>query len=160
NLRYAMILGCVLVALILVAFLFEWRTAVISLTAIPLSIVSAIVVLNLLGGTINTMVLAGLAIAIGEVVDDAIIDVENVVRRLLPVGLKRPVLAVGTLALLFVAAAWLYPQLKEEYLPRFQESDFLMHWVAKPGTGIDVMRRDIVTVSREMRQEKAVAEFG
>jgi CzcA family heavy metal efflux pump len=82
NLRFAMILGAVLVTLILIAFLFEWRTAVISLTAIPLSIVSALVVMYYMGVTINTMVLAGLAIAIGEVVDDAIIDVENIMRRL------------------------------------------------------------------------------
>ena len=82
NLRFAMILGCILVTLILIAFLFEWRTAVISLTAIPLSIVSAIIILVQMNITINTMVLAGLAIAVGEVVDDAIIDVENIVRRL------------------------------------------------------------------------------
>src|ERR1051325_1098332 len=82
NLRVAMIIGCILVSLILIAFLFEWRTAVISLTAIPLSIISAVIVLTNLGITINTMVLAGLAIAVGEVVDDAIIDVENIVRRL------------------------------------------------------------------------------
>src|SRR5205823_4395426 len=82
NLRFAMIVGCVLVTLILIAFLFEWRTAVISLTAIPLSLVGAVLILNRLGGTLNTMVLAGLAIAVGEVVDDAIIDVENIVRRL------------------------------------------------------------------------------
>src|SRR5204863_71638 len=82
NLRFAMILGCILVSLILIAFLFEWRTAVISLTAIPLSIVSAVIILMQMGITINTMVLAGLAIAVGEVVDDAIIDVENIVRRL------------------------------------------------------------------------------
>src|SRR5262249_5691685 len=80
TLRVAMTVGCVLVALILLAFLFEWRTAVISLTAIPLSLVAGVVLLRWLGGSINTMVLAGLAIAIGEVVDDAIIDVENIVR--------------------------------------------------------------------------------
>ena len=77
-----MLIGCVLVVLILIAFLFEWRTALISLTAIPLSIISAVLLLNRLGGTLNTMVLAGLAIAVGEVVDDAIIDVENIMRRL------------------------------------------------------------------------------
>ncbi|HMC63905.1 MAG TPA: efflux RND transporter permease subunit, partial [Gemmataceae bacterium] len=82
NLRVAMLIGCVLVALILIAFLFEWRTAVISLTAIPLSIVGALLVLNRMGATLNTMILAGLAIAVGEVVDDAIIDVENIMRRL------------------------------------------------------------------------------
>src|SRR5262249_55640494 len=78
NLRVAMLIGCLRVALILIAFLFEWRTAVISLTAIPLSIVAALLVLNRLGATLNTMILAGLAIAVGEVVDDAIIDVENI----------------------------------------------------------------------------------
>src|SRR5205823_920554 len=82
NLKIAVLIGCVLVTLILIAFLFEWRTAVISLTAIPLSLVGAVLILNRLGGTLNTMVLAGLAIAVGEVVDDAIIDVENIVRRL------------------------------------------------------------------------------
>ena len=69
-------------SLILVAFLFEWRTAFISLIAIPLSLVAALLVLDLRGATINTMVLAGLVVAIGVVVDDAIIDVENIVRRL------------------------------------------------------------------------------
>ena len=75
-------LGCLLVALILVAFLFEWRTALISLLAIPLSLLAAVLVLHYRGGTLNTMVLAGLVIALGEVVDDAIIDVENMLRRL------------------------------------------------------------------------------
>jgi CzcA family heavy metal efflux pump len=281
NLRTAMLIGCALVAAIVVAFLFEWRTAVISLTAIPLSIIGAVSVLTELGGTLNTMVLAGLAIAVGEVVDDAIIDVENITRRLrlnrllpnpsastasessltladtrrpaflvvldaslevrsavvfatfivgfvclpiffmggvagaffrplalayllavlaslvvaltvtpalalillpgdrsisresplaravrwvyrriLPVGLNHPSLPLGGLVLLGVAAVVLYPRLKTEYLPRFQEMDFLMHWVAKPGTGIDVLREDIKTVSREMRKESPVKEFG
>ena len=68
--------------LIIVAFLFEWRTAFISLIAIPLSLVAAVLVLDAAGATINVMVLAGLVVAIGVVVDDAIIDVENIVRRL------------------------------------------------------------------------------
>ncbi len=265
NLQFAMIVGCILVALILIAFLFEWRTAVISLTAIPLSIVAALLVLSRLGMTINTMVLAGLAIAVGEVVDDAIIDVENIVRRLqenrklgnprsafrvvldaslevrsavvyasfivvfvclpifflggvagsffqplalayifaimaslvvalvvtpalcyillpgaidkhrtaplvvairavysrvLPTFLRRPVIVFGALVALFAAAAWLYPHLKEAYLPQFQENDFLMHWVAKPGTNIDVLREDIIKVSKEMRTTTKVKEFG
>ncbi len=265
NLQHAMLLGCLLVSLIVIAFLFEWRTAVISLTAIPLSIVGAIVVLQRLGGTVNTMVLAGLAIAIGEVVDDAIIDVENIVRRLrenahaaqprsafqvvlaasievrsavvyasfivvfvclpiffmegvagaffrplatayilavltslvvaltvtpalslmllpqaaarhgepplarfvrgvyaqlLPLGLGRPLLTFALLFGLLGGTVFLYPRLKEEYLPRFLETDFLMHWIAKPGTSIDYMRRDIETVSKEMRKETAVKEFG
>jgi CzcA family heavy metal efflux pump len=265
NLRTAILIGCGLVAAIVLAFLFELRTAVISLTAIPLSIIGAVAVLTELGGTLNTMVLAGLAIAVGEVVDDAIIDVENIVRRLrlnaqlehprpaflvvldaslevrsavvfasfivgfvclpilfmggvagaffrplaiayilavltslvvaltvtpalalillpgnvtrhrdsplarltrwlyrgvLAVGLKVPFLPLGLLVGLAAAAVVLYPRLKTEYLPRFQETDFLMHWVAKPGIGLDVLREDIKTVSREMRQEAPVAELG
>ena len=265
NLRTAMIIGSILVALILLAFLFEWRTAAISLTAIPLSLISAVLVMIQFGMTINTMVLAGLAIAIGEVVDDAIIDVENIVRRLqqnrhegnprsafavildaslevrsavvyasfivvfvclpifflggvagsffrplaiayilavmaslivalmvtpalcylllpkaiakdepaplvrwvrsfyqrlLPPILNRPFAVLGTLVILLGIAVGIYPRLKEEYLPHFQETDFVMHWVAKPGTSIDVLRQDIITISKEMRSEKAVAEFG
>ena len=82
NLRIAMLLGIALVALIIIAFLFEWRTAFISLIAIPLSLVAAVLILDAAGATVNVMVLAGLVVAIGVVVDDAIIDVENVVRRL------------------------------------------------------------------------------
>ena len=82
NLADAMWVGCVLVVVILVLFLYDWRTAVISLLAIPLSLIAATLVIIYMGATINTMVLAGLVIAMGEVVDDAIIDVENIVRRL------------------------------------------------------------------------------
>jgi len=262
NLRVAVLIGCGLVAAIVVAFLWEWRTAAISLTAIPLSLLGAVFVLERLGGTLNTMVLAGLAIAVGEVVDDAIIDVENIVRRLrqnpagksafqvildasievrsavvfasavvvfvcLPIfflggvagaffrplaiayilavavslvialtltpalaylllpghlgsergspiarlarWIYRPVLTpalyfpkvtlVG-LGLLLVAAVVAVPLLREEYLPQFQENDFLMHWVSKPGTSIDFMRENIVSVSRDMRRDSPVAEFG
>jgi CzcA family heavy metal efflux pump len=82
NLTLALIIGVLLVVLILAAFLFEWRTAFISLIAIPLSLVAALMVLILRDTSINVMVLAGLVVAIGVVVDDAIIDVENIVRRL------------------------------------------------------------------------------
>ena len=82
NLTLALLTGCALVVLVLVAFLFEWRTAVISVVSIPLSLMAAGLVLSLRGATINTMVLAGLVIAVGVVVDDAIIDIENVWRRL------------------------------------------------------------------------------
>ena len=82
NLSLALALGCLLVVAVLLAFLFEWRTAVISLIAIPLSILAAGLVLHARGITINTMILAGLVISVGVVVDDAIIDVENIVRRL------------------------------------------------------------------------------
>jgi CzcA family heavy metal efflux pump len=82
NLTRALLLGILLVVVIITGFLFEWRTALISLMAIPLSLVAALVVLNLQDVTINVMVLAGLVVAIGVVVDDAIIDVENILRRL------------------------------------------------------------------------------
>src|SRR5919112_5843810 len=82
NLTKALLLGIVLVILILAAFLFEWRTAFISLIAIPLSLLAAVLVLQGFGTVINVMILAGLIVAIGVVVDDAIIDVENIVRRL------------------------------------------------------------------------------
>jgi CzcA family heavy metal efflux pump len=82
NLTRALLIGCILVMIVIAGFLFEWRTALISLIAIPLSLVAGALVLYLTGGTINTMILAGFVIAIGVVVDDAIIDVENIVRRL------------------------------------------------------------------------------
>ena len=265
NLRFAMILGCVLVALILIAFLFEWRTAVISLTAIPLSIVAALAILVHWGATVNTMVLAGLAIAIGEVVDDAIIDVENIVRRLrenrllptprpalpvvldaslevrsavvyatcivgfvclpvffmsgvagslfrplatayvlavmaslvvaliltpalcllllpntasvgrdpwlarnvrrvyrffLPFAFRQPAAVYAGLLLLVGGAGFWFTQLREDFLPQFQETDFLMHWIAKPGTSIEVMRDDIQRVGRQMLDRTAVKEYG
>ncbi|MGH3328993.1 MAG: efflux RND transporter permease subunit [Streptomycetales bacterium] len=82
NLTRAMVVGFLLVVLVIGAFLFEWRVALISLVTIPLSLMAAGIVLYLRGATINTMVLAGLVIALGAIVDDAIIDVENIVRRL------------------------------------------------------------------------------
>jgi CzcA family heavy metal efflux pump len=82
NLFMALVLGVMLVVLILAAFLLEWRTAFISLLAIPLSLVGAVLILELFDMVINVMILAGLVVAIGVVVDDAIIDVENIVRRL------------------------------------------------------------------------------
>ena len=82
NLGCALIIGSILVLLVVVLFLFEWRTALISLTAIPLSLVTAALILHARGATINTMVLTGMVIAVGVVVDDAIIDIENILRRL------------------------------------------------------------------------------
>jgi CzcA family heavy metal efflux pump len=82
NLTKALVIGCVLVILVLFAFLYEWRVAVISCVAIPLSLTAGMIVLYLFGTIINTMVLAGFVIALGAVVDDAIIDVENIARRL------------------------------------------------------------------------------
>jgi CzcA family heavy metal efflux pump len=255
NLSHALLVGCLLVVVILVAFLFDWRTALISLTAIPLSLVSAVVVLTSLGTTINTMVMAGLVIALGEVVDDAIIDVENIVRRLrlnraagnpesafsvvlhaslevrsavvyaslivmlvflpiffldgiagsffrplalayvlailasllvalivtpalsymlltshhgrraeaplayvlrraygavLPALVRRPYLAVGVMVAAFVLTGAAATRLGQEFLPNFQETDFLMHFIEKPGTSIDGMTRMTLRASKEL----------
>lgn len=81
NLSQALFLGFVFVVIIIVLFLSEWRVALIALLTIPLALMAAMLVLIALGATINTMVLAGLSIALGELVDDAIIDVENIMRR-------------------------------------------------------------------------------
>jgi len=82
HLTEALWIGCLLVIVILFLFLGDWRTTVISVVAIPLSLAIALLLLRWRGETINTMILAGLIIALGEVVDDAIIDVENILRRL------------------------------------------------------------------------------
>lgn len=267
NLNHALIWGCVLVAMILMGFLMEWRVALISLTAIPLSLMTAAIVLHFCGMTLNTMIIAGLAIALGEVVDDAIIDVENVLRRLklnqkttdrlpdwrvildaslevrsavvyatiivvlvfLPIffleGISgtffRPlaisyILAVSAslavalivtpalslillpksphtldrkevkwvasfkaqyrklllklfqhprqliagLATLFFLTVASIPFFGEEFLPHFKEYDFLMHWVAKPGTSPEAMARTTKLVSKELRTIPGVRNFG
>jgi CzcA family heavy metal efflux pump len=265
NLNHALLVGCVLVMVVLFAFLFEWRTALISLLAIPLSLISAAYVLHLWGATINTMVLAGLVLALGEVVDDAIIDVENIVRRLrlnreagnpepafsvvlhaslevrsaivyatmivclvflpifmleglsgsffrplavayvlavlaslgvaltltpalsllllpgvaserreppltrvlkswyrrtLPRLVAAPRAAAGVMLGVFLVTAVAFPFLGEEFLPEFKETDFLMHWVGKPGTSLDEMTRITIRASREMRQIPGVRNFG
>ncbi len=264
NLQHALLLGCGLVVVVLIAFFYEWRAALISLVTIPLSLLAAGVVLHYLGGTINTMVLAGLVIAVGVVVDDAIIDVENIARRLrlnrlaaspqstfkvvldasievrsavvlaslivtlvfVPVfflpGLAgsffRPLALSYVLAILasmFVAltltpamalmllpraaeharsplaaalqrayraflphvakrSGWALalligaltatgvalPFLGEEFLPNFKETDFLMHWVEKPGTSLEAMRRITERASKELRAIPGVRNFG
>ncbi len=265
NLGNAMLLGCLLVAVVLIAFLFDWRTAAISMTAIPLSIVGAVIFLHFLGGTLNTMVLAGLVIATGEVVDDAIIDVENIARRLrlerasasprsafrvvleasievrsavvfaslivvlvfvpiffleglagsffrplavsyilailasllvaltvtpalcllllptrtgprteaplarllkrgyravLPAVLSRPYAILAALVLALGISGFAATRLGEEFLPSFQETDFLMHWVEKPGTSLEASRRITERVARELRAIPGVRNFG
>lgn len=266
NLNQALLIGCVLVIVVLAFFLYEWRTTIISLTAIPLSLVTAALVLYYLGSTINTMVLAGLVLALGEVVDDAIIDVENIVRRLrlnheaeepesafrvvlnaslevrsaivyatmivvlvflpiflldglagtffrplavsyvlavlaslgvaltltpalslmllpnavkrthreppltrflkksyrkiLPALVRSPRWAIFTALLVFVLTAVSVPFLGEEFLPEFKETDFLMHWVGKPGTSLEAMNRTTIEVSKELRAIPGVRNFG
>jgi CzcA family heavy metal efflux pump len=259
NLTHALWVGCGLVVLILLTFLFDWRTAVISLTAIPLSLVAALLVFSYSGATINTMVLAGLVIALGEVVDDAIIDVENIARRLrqasesgstrspfqivlgaslevrsavvyaslivvlvfvpvffldglagaffrplavayvvailasllvaltvtpalsymlltgrtrptheaplarvlkrayrvvLPPLVARPWAAVAVLVVAFALTGVAAAKLGQEFLPNFQETDFLMHFVEKPGSSVESMHRVTARASKELRTLK------
>lgn len=265
HLNQALLWGCALVILVLVLFLMEWRTALISITALPLSLLTAALVFHYRGLSLNTMALAGLAIALGEVVDDAIIDVENIMRRLrlnreagnprsafdvvldaslevrsavvyatvivvlvfLPVYfleglagsffrplalsyvvavgaslavalvvtpalsllllpgaaaerketrllawlkaryagmlsplLGRPVLAIVILLVLFGGAGIAVRGLGEEFMPKFQEFDFLMHWVEKPGTSLEAMRRITERASKELRAVPGVRNFG
>jgi CzcA family heavy metal efflux pump len=114
NLSVAVVIGCILVALILAAFLFEWRAAAISLMSIPLSVGAAALVLDWREASVNTLVLAGFAVAVGVVVDDAIIDMENIVRRLRQrraEGVRTPIGRVVLEASLEVRSAILYATL-------------------------------------------------
>jgi CzcA family heavy metal efflux pump len=94
NLRNALAIGAVLIVFVLLAFLRDWRSALISFLAIPLSLLAAVVVLERFGLALNTLTLGGFAVALGVLVDDAIIYLENIIRRLrenaaLPVPLPR-----------------------------------------------------------------------
>jgi CzcA family heavy metal efflux pump len=265
NLSQALVLGFLLVVIILALFLFEWRVALISLLTIPLSLVAAMLVLYSRGATINTMTLAGLVIALGAVVDDAIIDVENITRRLreerlsgssrstaevilgaclevrspivyatliivaasIPVflltgltgaffrplalsytlaiaasmvialtvtpalallllrgapierrtspvvgwlqraytaGLRRiiarPVAAYATFAAVTLIGVAVYPQLGQSLFPGFKERDFLIHWVAQPGTSAAEMERSTTRISRELLAIPGVQSAG
>ncbi len=99
NLQESLLVGALFVIIVLFIFLMNVRTTVVSVIALPLSIIVAVLVLHFLGFTINTMSLGGIAIAIGSLVDDAIVDVENVYKRIrenraLPEGERRPLLDV------------------------------------------------------------------
>jgi heavy-metal exporter, HME family len=97
NVKRVLVEAALVVAVVLILFLMNWRATVISLTAIPISILVTAIVFYGLGLTINTMTLGGLAIAIGELVDDAVVDVENILRRLKEnwaLAVPRPTLAV------------------------------------------------------------------
>lgn len=99
NVGRALIEGAIFVVIILFFFLASFRTTVISVIAIPLSLLGTMIVLHFMGLNINTMTLGGMAIAIGSLVDDAIIDVENVYKRLRqnhlkPIPERRPVFTV------------------------------------------------------------------
>lgn len=94
NVRKSLLEGALFVVIVLFIFLMNWRTTVISLISLPLSVVITLIVIKLMGLTVNTMTLGGIAIAIGSLVDDSIVDVENVFkrlreRRLIPPG-ERP----------------------------------------------------------------------
>jgi CzcA family heavy metal efflux pump len=265
NLGNAIGIGCALVVVILFLFLYDARTAIISVVAIPLSLLAAASILAWRGVTLDTMTVAGLVIALGEVVDDAIIDVENIQRRLavnaardrphsalavvldaslevrsavvyatvivvlvfVPVyfmqglsgaffrplaiayvlavaaslvvaltvtpalsllllpqragktkhgplsrilkawyepvvthAMRRPRLAGAGFALALGAGVAIFPLLGESFLPDFHETDFLMHWVGRPGTSIEEMDRITARASKELRSIPGVRNFG
>ena len=138
NVMHSLLIGAALVAIVLFIFLYDLRTAFISLTAIPLSLLAAITVLWIFGISLNTLTLGGLAIAVGEVVDDAVIDVENIHRRLLLNALlqrPRSVLEVVLSASLEVRSSVVYATfiVVLVFVPVFFLSGLLGHLFAPLG---------------------------
>jgi CzcA family heavy metal efflux pump len=82
NLSQALVIGALLVLLVVGAFLFNWRSALIAIVSIPLALLAAVIALQLTGATLNTMILAGLVVALGVVIDDAVVDVDKLMERM------------------------------------------------------------------------------
>lgn len=111
NIEKALIIGAVLTILVLAAFLLRWRPVVISLVAIPLSLITAVLVLYALDTTMNAVVLVGLIAALGLVIDDAIVNVDNIVRRLRQAADDGPTAQVVLSASLEAQSATVYATL-------------------------------------------------
>ena len=105
NLQSTLLEGALFVCIILFLFLLNWRTTIISLVAIPVALVVTIIIMKLLGLTINTMSLGGMAIAIGALVDDAIIDVENIYKRLRENVIKPQIDRISSLKIIYEASS-------------------------------------------------------
>lgn len=105
NLQSTLFEGAIFVCIILFLFLMNWRTTIISLVAIPVALVVTIIIMKLLGFTINTMSLGGMAIAIGALVDDAIIDVENIYKRLRENVIKPKGDRISSLKIIYLASS-------------------------------------------------------
>ncbi|MGK0314943.1 MAG: CzcA family heavy metal efflux pump [Saprospiraceae bacterium] len=105
NLQSTLLEGALFVCIILFLFLMNWRTTIISLVAIPVALVVTIIIMKFLGFTINTMSLGGMAIAIGALVDDAIIDVENIYKRLRENIIKPKADRIASLKIIYQASS-------------------------------------------------------
>lgn len=114
NLANVLLVGAILVVVVLAAFLFNWRTALISVAAIAVSLMVAVFVLAQRGITFNTMIFAGLVVALAVVIDDAIIDVENTARRLRQhreEGSEKPILTIVLEAAVEIRSAMMFAML-------------------------------------------------
>jgi len=140
NVMVALRDGGFLVSVILFLFLMNFRTTLISLTAIPLSLLMSVLVFYWFNLSINTMTLGGLAVAIGELVDDAIVDVENIFRRLKEnaqlVQPKSPLRVVCAASLEVAIAAWAVSRLDRDFLPTFIEGAIQLNVLLPPGNSL------------------------